>query len=363
MRILFLASRELNYQRLDVLLRAYQRLGQVTVIGYSKRASLVKRSIQVSLRAIPYLLSGQYDLVFVGFYGHFLMLPVGLLSRRPVLFDAFLSTYDTLCFDRKKFEPASLAGRSAYRLDRVSCQLARTVLLDTEHHVDYFSRTFKLPKTKFYSLPVGCNEELFHPSMVAEAADFRVLYYCSYMPLHGADIVVKAAEALKSLPIKFRLIGTGPQYALVRSYAEAHQLTNVEFISDIPLHQLPNEIASAQLCLGGHFGVSGKAGRVIPGKIYQILAMARPLIATDTPANKEILTSQETAWLCQPGDPASLADAINELYHREELRQQLRINGYRLYQTRCSEAQITRRLRSITELTIQRIADHPVQKI
>ncbi len=76
--------------------------------------------------------------------------------------------------------------------------------------------------------------------------------------------------------IEFRLIGQGPEYHRVRALADQLKLDNVQFLPPIPLEDLADEISQADICLGGHFGPSQKAGRVIPGKIYQILAMARP---------------------------------------------------------------------------------------
>jgi len=48
----------------------------------------------------------------------------------------------------------------------------------------------------------------------------RVLYYSSYLPLHGVDTVVRAAARLRDLPIHLRLIGRGPDFARTRQLAD-----------------------------------------------------------------------------------------------------------------------------------------------
>jgi len=348
MRVLFATGREIDYPRNDVLLRAFRRIGQVEVIGERGSGSIVRRSLRFSLRLLPRLLNPRHDLLFIGFYGHFLMLPAGLLARRPVLFDAFVSTYDTLCLDRRRFSPRSAAGRLAFWLDRTTCRLADRVLLDTLHHARYFADTFALPPDRFAVLPVGCNEDLFRPAPLAlPGPATRVLYYSSYLPLHGVETVVQAAARLTSHPIHFRLIGNGQAYNRVRQLANTLGLQNVAFIPPVPLDALPAEIAAADICLGGHFGDTPKAGRVVPGKIYQILAMARPLIAAGTPANRELLSHGETAFLCPPNDPDALAEAILRLHDDSALRRRLAEGGHALFQTECSEAVITARLRNI----------------
>ncbi len=349
MKILFCAGREIGYARNDVILRAFQRLGEVDIVGMEQRPkSLLTSSLQISLQVVRRILSHRYDLIYIGFYGHLIMLPVGLFSRDPILFDALLSTYDTLVEDRQAASPNSLRARAAIWLDRTACCLAEHVLLDTPLHIDYFVSKFGLPKKRFSSLPVGCNEEIFFPKPSnIDGRDFTVTYYSSYLPLHGVDVVVRAAHLLQDLPIQFRLIGSGQTYDKVRALAESLTHENIQFISDLPIRQLADEISNADVCLGGHFGATPKAGRVVPGKIYQILAMARPLIATNTPANLQLLSQGELALLCPANNPEELAESVRVLFHDPFLRNHIASEGYRLYRAECSEEKITDLVREI----------------
>lgn len=357
MHILYMSGRELGYTRNDVLLRAFCRLGTVEVVGETHSGSMLPRIVRVFFRALPHLLTQIYDLIFVGFYGHLLMLPVGILSHSPVLFDAFVSTYDTLCFDRGLFTPRSLPGRFAFWMDQTACRLADLILLDTQLHADYFIRTFALSPNKVRCLPVGCNEDFFFPRPhVPNDNITRILYYSTYLPLHGVEIVVRAAALLCTEPaLHFRLIGTGQDYSHVRHLADELGLKNIIFIPPVPLETLAAEIASADICLGGHFGRSDKAKRVIPGKVYQILAMGRPLIAADTPANLGLLADGVTACLCPPDNPEALAATILKLHRDAALREQLSTLGRALYLEQCSEIVITEHLRRImSEMTGKR---------
>ena len=356
MRILFIVGRELSYQRNEVLLRAFQRVADVDVVGRStKSRSLILNSLLLSLSAFPRLLFGHYDLIFIGFYGHLLMLPVGVLSRWrkiPILFDVFVSNYDTLVDDRKMIRRRSLVSRLAMWLDRTSCGLADHLLIDTRLHADYFIRTFAIPPEKLSVLPVGCNEDIFPPSVALSfpsepAPKTKVLYYCTYQPLHGAHIVVQAADLLKDENITFHLIGTGQEYPRAQQLAKDYKLTNLRFTPFVPLMALRDEIRQADICLGGHFGVSDKANRVIPGKIYQLMAMSRPIIAADTAANRALLLDRESALLVPPSDAASLAEAIRTLHENPALRQNLAQNGYKTYQNTCSETIITSQVAEI----------------
>lgn len=349
MHVLFICGRELEYPRNDVLVRAFQRFSKVDVIACTTRPkSLFLNSLQIAGRAFPKILSRKYDLIFVGFYGHFLMLTTGWIARKPVLFDAFVSTYDTLTGDRQKISEKSIAAHAAQWLDRTSCTIARQVLLDTGEHCEYFGQLTGLPLSKFTSIPVGCNEDIFFP-IQSEKSDLpiRVLYYSAYQPLHGVETVIHAAAILRDHPIYFRLIGNGQTYSSVRQLAESLHLANVEFIDPVPLQRLPQELVDADICLGGHFGLSEKAGRVVPGKIYQVLVMGRPLIAGDTPANRSLLNDGKDALLSPPGDPSQLASLIQQLADDPDLRKRLGDAARQLYQDKCSEQIITAQVEHI----------------
>jgi glycosyltransferase involved in cell wall biosynthesis len=355
MRILYLIGREVSYPRNDVILRAFRRFGEVDVISGGDSGSLIGRSLRVSLQALSRLAARQFDLLFVGFYGHLLMLPSGILTHSPVLFDAFVSNYDTLCFDRGLFSPRSLPGKLAFWLDETSTRLADLILLDTPQHSSYFAELFDIPREKLDFLPVGCNEDIFYPRKNTIQEGTKVLYYSTYLPLHGVDTVVRAAGLLRSEGhLSFKIIGNGQEYSSVRRLSDSLGIQNIAFVPSVSLNQLPLEIAGADVCLGGHFGASDKAGRVIPGKVYQILAMGCPLIAADTPANRDFLHQGDSAILCKPNDANALASAISTLHRDGALRQRLSKKGLALFREKASEAVITQRLKSIVSQLVER---------
>ncbi len=350
MKILFISGREFDYTRNQVILRALSRIGEVETVTINESLnSLALRSLQVSIKAFPKYISNKYDVIFVGFYGHLLMLPVGWFHRSPVVFDAFISTFDTLTSDRQTYSAKSITGRLAALLDRYACFLADIILVDTSAHVDYFCSVLSVKREKLFSLPVSCNEDIFFPRTVNRQMNgiTEVLSYSTYLPIHGVETIVKAAAILKGEALHFRMIGKGPLYDPAYLSSTEFGLDNITFTPPISLQQLSDEIANADICLGGPFGLSPKAKRVIPGKIYQMMAMRKPLIASDSPAIKELLRHGSSAYLCPPGDPSALANAIMELHRNPELRSTLASGGYETYQKYCSETVVTDQLKDI----------------
>jgi glycosyltransferase involved in cell wall biosynthesis len=102
-------------------------------------------------------------------------------------------------------------------------------------------------------------------------------------------------------------------------------------------------------CALGIFGTTPKARRVIPNKAFQALACGTPLIASDTPAARELLVDGESALLVPPGDPAALTEAVRHLSDDPELARRLGAGGRASYQAQASEDVLGKRWRSIIE--------------
>jgi glycosyltransferase involved in cell wall biosynthesis len=311
--------------------------------------SLTARTLRLLPRLLKAVARRDYDLIFVGFYGYLLVPWLRRLSRAPLIFDAFVSNYDTLCFDRQLFQPDSLRSKIAFWLDKLACRQADLVLLDTASHRDYFIETFDLPQKKVDFLYVSCNEDMFHPLKGGKQShQFQVLSYSSYLPLHGVQHIIRAAKLLESeTKIRFQLIGEGLTYSAIRELAEQLRPNNVDFAPFMPYTELPGQIAQADLCLAGPFGETPKARRVIPGKLFQFLAMARPAIAGETEANRELVTHGQNIWLTPLGQAEALATAIVKMSEDPILRDSLAQEGYTCYRERASEHVIQQKLSGI----------------
>ncbi len=103
-----------------------------------------------------------FDAMIVGFPGQEVMFLARLITRKPIIFDAFTSHYGGYILDRKKASPKSLRARYYRFLDAWSCKLANTVLLDTQAHIDFFVKEYRLSPRKFRRLWIGANETIFH---------------------------------------------------------------------------------------------------------------------------------------------------------------------------------------------------------
>jgi len=285
---------------------------------------------------------GGFDVYLAGFLGQPLMPFLRARSLKPVILDAFISVYDTLCLDRRTFSPRSPVGRVSRWLDTQALQWARCVLTDTSANADFMAQEFGVARSKFVPVPVGADESLFYPQSNPSGDGIEVLYYSSYLPLHGAPVVIEAANLLRDKEeIRFTLIGRGPERLRVEERARGHKLTNCRFVDWVPFEELPGHLAACDIFLGGHFNAkNAKAQRVVPGKVYQGLAMVKPTIVGDCEANRIWFQHGESAYTVPMGNARALADAILELSGSARLRRRIGEGGHALYEQRFSEAVI-----------------------
>ncbi len=290
-----------------------------------------------------YFKIGSYDLMVVGYLGHldiFLACLLNLFKARPLVLIVFNSLYETMVQDRKLFSPYHPIALFLHWLDRAACRLADLVLLDTQAHIDYFIREFKLPTSKFLRVFVGSGLNLpdsVPSSPARQGATLDILFVGTYIPLHGIETIIQTAKILEAEPnLQFTLMGQGQLYPEMKRMAERLGLSNLKFIGRwVPVAELVGYIARAEVCLGV-FGKGEKTQRVIPCKIFDALAMVKPLITADTPAARELLTHGENAYLCPVGDERALARQILQLKNNHELRQRIATNGHQTYLRYCT---------------------------
>lgn len=304
------------------------------------------------------------DVALVGFPGHAdvaLTRLAALARSSPVIFDAFVSLYETAVDDRAHIPPGSVGALRCVVEDRLACRLASLVMVDTDTHGRYFADEVGVPCRKLRRLWVGADDDVMRP--VAAPCDedtggrFRVFVYGNFAPLHGLEHVVRAASALERRreAVDVDIVGAGQTEADVRRVAAELGVGRVRFLGRLPYEELAGLMARAHVCLG-IFGTSDKAARVIPNKVFDALAVGRPVITADTPAAREALAHGKTAWLCPAGEPDALADAITSLRADERTRERIARNGHQLYRERFSIDALSRDVAHIVQEALGRMS-------
>lgn len=301
----------------------------------------------------------KYDVLLVGPGGQALVWFAKLLTKKPIVLDAFVSHYLTETEDRKKAKPESLRARRLFKIDQRGCQRADLVLLDTNAQINYFVETFKLPRDKFKRLFVGADNEIFYPAKTynpsrppsgGKSSPFLVHWHGHIVPFHGVETIIQAANLLKDEPtIKFQIITRfNSKFEKLNKLVKERHLTNISFIEEVPRSKLAELINQAHVCLG-IFGDNQKAQVVIPNKIYEALACAKPSITARHKVLSELFTDGKNILTVASSDPQELADKILELKKNQPRRDGIGRSAYELYQAQLTPAKIGQELYTIVK--------------
>ncbi len=226
----------------------------------------------------------------------------------PLVIDPLISAYDKQVWERFKLQEG---GRAAARLlawERALFACADRVIADTPSHAAFFHETLGVPRERISVVYVGADERLFRPAPErAPGSPLDVLFYGSFIPLHGAPTMIEAARLYRGPAVRWSLLGDGPEKeACLRA---AQGLADLRFEARLPYAELPARVCRADLLLGV-FGTTRKAGRVIPNKVFQALACGRPVVTRASEAYPEEARSSSAVRFVAPGDPAALAAAV-----------------------------------------------------
>ncbi|MBN1165268.1 MAG: glycosyltransferase [Candidatus Krumholzibacteriota bacterium] len=344
--IVFFGGFDPHYPRNAILRKGMTRCGMAVE---ECRVGL-KRKVTTRYPALlwKYLrLAGGRKILFVPDFRHKdvpLAWSLARLGGHKLIFDPLVSRYETRVLDRGDISEGTPQSWHNRNLDRLSMRLPDLVLADTDIHASYYAREFDLPENKLRTLRIGFDDDIFgERRLPPETGTLKVLFYGSFLPLHGIDTIVDAARRLRGERINFRIFGSGQTYRQVEERAKELSPKLLSFHPPMAYRDLSRLIAEADVVLG-IFGTTLKTQMVIPNKVFQALAVGRALITADSPAVKEIFRDGEHLLTVPPGDPTALAEALRILRDDAELRKGLAREGGVLVREEYNPRRVAERL-------------------
>lgn len=255
-----------------------------------------------------------------------------------LVYDLFVSLYRTVKLRGLPWPVVKLV----YAIERATLPLADLLLTETEQFVRLYADRYSLPKERFIALPVGTDEEWFSPRPdVPEADRFTAVYWGNFLPHHGLETIVDAADRLREEDVRFIMLGEGPWLERTERAVAERGLENVELRGRVPMEDLVETIAAAHVCLG-IFSTDVRAQASITNKVSEGIAMGRPVITERSPAVEEWFTHGEDLYLVPPEDPEALAEGILTLAGDPSLRDHIGRGARRRFEETYSKENVGR---------------------
>ncbi|MFZ5779750.1 MAG: glycosyltransferase family 4 protein [Pseudomonadota bacterium] len=157
----------------------------------------------------------------------------------------------------------------------------------------------------------------------------QVLYSGNLGRKQGLDQVVALAEQLAAVrpDIEIVLRGNGSRGSALAAEVNRRHLRNIRFTELQPNEALGPALAAGDIHLVPQNPAA--AAFAVPSKVFNIMAVGRPFVATALPGSVLWTLQRESeAFLCvPPGDPGAFADAVIRLADDAHLRSELGRRG------------------------------------
>ena len=367
MRVCYFGTYRASYSRNQIVIEGLRRSGVEVVECHQRLWHGIKDRVDVAsggwrrigfpfrlLRTYWRLLQayrqvGEYDVMVLGYPGQLDVLLAWLLTRlrrKPLVLDVFMSIY-LIAEERGLTQQHRFTARLIYEIERLACRLPDRLVLDTEEYVRWFQDRYGVDADRFRLVPTGADDRVFRPVEPPhrDADCFRLLYYGTFIRNHGLEQVVRAAALLREhTDVVFELVGDGPERSRIEALACELGADNVQFGGWVEKSELPARAAAADVCLGA-FGLTPQSLHTVQNKIYEGLAMRRPVLTGDSPTVRAALVHGRHVYLVPRGDPEALAEAVLVLKGDPDLRRKLAEEGYRLYRQQYTPTALGERLR------------------
>jgi len=361
MTICFFGNYIMDYPRVRVLRQGFLE-NNIEVLECHTRARGFKKYLDLYQQHKK--IKNKYNILLVMMGGQTLVWFAKLVSSKKIIFDAFASLYLTNIEDRKTCSAKSLKAYYYKFLDKISCQQADKILLDTNAQINYFVEKYNLDIKKFVrvfvSSDMNCHEKFYsscHPDERkfasgklsrdpdAEIGKKFIIHWHGYIvPFYGLETVIKSAKILENYKdIEFQIITRfNSKYDKIKKLAQKLNLENIKFYPETDYKEINNFINNSDICLG-IFGNNKKAQVVIPNKIYEAVACAKPVITADQLVIREVF-NEESMVLIKPENPEELAEKILLLKNSQELRDKIASNCYEIYENKLLPKKIIKKL-------------------
>lgn len=355
MRILYhhrIASKDGQYVHVEELTEALRGLGhEVIVVG---PAGARRRDFGSAGGVVPWLKKGVpgpcYELAefaysFIayarllaavrrhrpdGLYERYnLFLPAGVWLKRRTGLPMLLEVNAPLFEERKVHDGISLR-RLARWSEESAWRGADHVLVVTETLAEHVRRS-GVPDERIEVVPNAINRRSFDSAPDAETAKRRlgldgklVLGFVGFLrDWHGLDRVVRFVARSRAADIVFLIVGDGPSRAGLERLARRLGVTDrVRFTGVVPREKIPEHIAAFDVALQPDV-----VEYASPLKIYEYLAVGRPVLAPAVRNILAVIVSGENGLLFERGDDASFGSALDRLCRDAGLRKRLGENA------------------------------------
>lgn len=239
---------------------------------------------------------------------------IARLLGKSVIYEFYVSNYDSYVNDRKVYSSGSFKAHFALFIDKAVSFLSTYIICLNESESEYYSEFMASgSEEKIRIIPL-----VVDPIEISGDREGEVVlcWWGSYVPLHGLEKVIHALYLIKDLDIKLYIFGRDENKAkLYKDLSNQLGLSNnliFNHSSNFKNLELPYFLLQHKTICLGSFGESSKAKSVLINKIVDSAALKLPMITMETSATSEFFEDKINI-IYSKNNPEDIANKISEI--------------------------------------------------
>jgi len=263
----------------------------------------------------------QFDLVYERFAA-FQYLGYDLKIKRNIPW--ILETNAILSIESSSERKSTALPSKLQKYEKFAYQNCDVLVCITEELKELIIQKFNIDPNKIIISPNAVNIEEFssenHDPLKFNDL-FNIGFVGSLWQWQRLDFLFDAVKELQGqgLEISITIVGDGQCADEWKNYAKLINIDNVKFVGKVKREDVPRYISGFDVCYSGQFSM-GMGSYLSPIKMYEYMAMGKPILATSYGETKRLVTDGENGYLFNENDKENLKKAIKKLYSDKDLR-------------------------------------------
>ena len=232
----------------------------------------------------------------------------------------------------------SLLHRALAAIARFLYERSDRIVVVTPAFKEHLIHRWRVPSEKIDIVENGVETDLFAPQPEAANHALRktlgaegkyVACYIGTLGIaHGLETLLDAATRLRreNPSVMFLIIGEGAEKVRIKTLAHNQGLGNICFLDQQPRETIPGFISASDACLV-LLKKTDVFKTVIPTKLLEFMACARPVILGVDGQARQIVEEAEAGIVIEPENAEALTQSIQQLAANRELGAELGRKG------------------------------------
>lgn len=230
-----------------------------------------------------------------------------------------------LFYEAKAERKALVLDELAKRIELWAYRECDVLACISETLKEILVKEFDISPHKIVLVPNGVDLDFINPAQHQPKRlfkNFTVGFVGSLYNWCGLDLLIEALHELRQdgLDISLMVVGDGIMKDTWENLTHELGLSDhVAFIGRIPWQEVPQYIAGCDIGYSGQVEIQDGKMYLSPMKLYEYMAMAKPVIASSFEDAQRIVCPGKTGFLFQPSDKKDLKYCLSKAYADRDL--------------------------------------------